>query len=60
MSIATNGETLLKIPGKSSFMFNKLTKHVNYVLENGKLPNWLKINYITPAHKNNDPTKREI
>ena len=39
MSMATNGETLLKIPGKSSFMFNKLTKHVNYVLENGKLPN---------------------
>ena len=36
--MATNGETLLKIPGKSSFMFNKLTKHVNYVLENGKLP----------------------
>ena len=39
MSIATNGETLLNIPEKSSFMFNKLTKHVNYVLDDGKLPN---------------------
>ena len=39
MNIATNGETLLKIPEKSSFLFNKSTKHVNYVLENGKLPN---------------------
>lgn len=42
INTGTSGEIPLNIPEKSSFMFDKLTNHVYYVLENGKVLNCLK------------------